>query len=432
MLEFKINEYITLRLERNQTVIYIKNERFNQCKKILFINPQNNEKQKFIDSIDEAIETLSSTPPIDYSSRDFYITPEMEFRAHCSNLQAWAENDYDTRLLHSNLAFPLLKKLVELGDMKAFNVFKEEIARRFLSGFPPVLQFLLNQGYLDHLNKEESEVLMDEFEKILEDSNSVLHDVKNSSILTSLADYYLKRGMYYNVVKSIKYASKEYPLNKKTLNQLGEAYMFLGKYNKAIGILKQCTEIMPFDPKPFLELAFIYDEICEYNSAIEMCERVLKHQYDSKVAWSKLGDIYVHNNEFDKAIEACNVALNIDDQNPIPWCTLGCAYFYKGKYERAIDLIQNSMELDPKYVEGWKNLGDVYCAINDFDKAIDAYRTLTIFRPTNIIAWYSLAEIYFKMEIYNESLKACKKCLVLDSKFEKASILLQKLKALDL
>jgi len=94
MLEFKINEYITLRLERNQTVIYIKNEKFNQCKKILFINPQNNEKQKYIDSIDEAIESLSSTPSIDYSSRDFYITPEMEFRAHCSNLQAWADQIY--------------------------------------------------------------------------------------------------------------------------------------------------------------------------------------------------------------------------------------------------------------------------------------------------------------------------------------------------
>ncbi|MHA1319232.1 MAG: tetratricopeptide repeat protein [Promethearchaeota archaeon] len=432
MLEFKINEYITLKLEHNQTVIYVKNERFNQCKKILFTNPHHNEKQKIIDSIDEAVEILSQTPPLDYRSGGFYITPETEFWAHCSNLQAWVENDYDTRLMHSNLAFPLLKKLVDFGDMKAFNVFKEEIARRFLSGFPPVLQFLLNGGYLDHLNKDESEVLMDEFETILENPNSVLHDVKNSSILTNLANYYLKRGMYYNVIRSIKHASKESPLSKKTLNQLGEAYMFLGKYYKAIDILKQCTELIPFDPKPFLELAFVYDEIREYNSAIEMCERVLKYQHDNKIAWSKLGDIYVHNNEFDKAIDACNVALNIDDQNPIPWCTLGCAYFYKEKYERAIDLIQNSMELDPKYVDGWKNLGDVYCAINDFDNAVDAYTTLTIFRPTNIIAWYSLAETYFKMELYNESLKACNKCLGLDSKFEKASILLRKLKTLEL
>ena len=90
------------------------------------------------------------------------------------------------------------------------------------------------------------------------------------------------------------------------------------------------------------------------------------------------------------------------------------------------------MEIDPKYVYGWKTLGDIYSTINDLDNAVDAYRTLTLFRPTHIGAWYDLAEIYFKMELYNESMIACTKCLDLDSKFEKASILLQKLKALNI
>ena len=101
MLEFKINEYITLRLERNQSVIYVNSERFNQCKRILFTNPHHNEKQKTIDSIDEAVEILSQNHPD--GSGTFNISPEEEFWGHCSNLQAWVENDYDTRLLHSNL-----------------------------------------------------------------------------------------------------------------------------------------------------------------------------------------------------------------------------------------------------------------------------------------------------------------------------------------
>lgn len=68
------------------------------------------------------------------------ITPEEEFWGHCSNLQAWVENNYDTRLLHSNIAFPLLKKLTEAGDPNTNKVFKEEIARRFESGFMPVIE----------------------------------------------------------------------------------------------------------------------------------------------------------------------------------------------------------------------------------------------------------------------------------------------------
>ena len=48
MLEFKLNEYITLKLEQNHTTIYVNNERFDQCKRILFANPQNNKRQKEI------------------------------------------------------------------------------------------------------------------------------------------------------------------------------------------------------------------------------------------------------------------------------------------------------------------------------------------------------------------------------------------------
>ena len=44
------------------------------------------------------------------SFKNYYsvdITPKQEFWAHCSNLQTWNENYYDTRLIHTNLAFPL-------------------------------------------------------------------------------------------------------------------------------------------------------------------------------------------------------------------------------------------------------------------------------------------------------------------------------------
>ena len=50
------------------------------------------------------------------------------------NLQVWAEMNYDTRILHRNLAFPLLKKLAQVGDPIAKKALKDEIAKRFLSG----------------------------------------------------------------------------------------------------------------------------------------------------------------------------------------------------------------------------------------------------------------------------------------------------------
>lgn len=107
-----------------------------------------------ISSIDEAADKLDhSEEPLDKHVSQ--IPPEVEFWGHCSNLQAWYENDYDTRLLHSNLAFPLLRALLILGDTVADRVISEEIAERLINGTFSIVRYLLVEGYFDLLRDEE-------------------------------------------------------------------------------------------------------------------------------------------------------------------------------------------------------------------------------------------------------------------------------------
>ena len=73
----------------------------------------------------------------------------------------WYENDYDTRILHRNLAFPLLRALVKVGDPLAKRVFKEEIALRLERGYPSVVIHLINQGYLKYFNKKELKFILE-------------------------------------------------------------------------------------------------------------------------------------------------------------------------------------------------------------------------------------------------------------------------------
>jgi len=86
MLEFKVNDFITLRLEGSDTIIYVAGERFRQCKYLLLNTPVEKVSTfNDIDSIDEAAEKLGKslenirTPPD--------ISIEVQFWAHCSNLQ---------------------------------------------------------------------------------------------------------------------------------------------------------------------------------------------------------------------------------------------------------------------------------------------------------------------------------------------------------
>jgi len=160
--EFKINEFIKLRLEGDRTNIYVKNQIFTQCMYLLLNIPEDQvRKYDDIDSIDEAAENLNRS--MEGGGRGIYqIDPEEEFMGHCSNMQAWAENDYDTRILHRNLAFPLLKRLSDVGDPLAKNRIKEEIALRYSSGHETVMTFLADNGYLKYLSRDELEYLLDD------------------------------------------------------------------------------------------------------------------------------------------------------------------------------------------------------------------------------------------------------------------------------
>jgi Ras-related protein Rab-5C len=179
--EFRVSDYLTLKLQNYRVNIYVKDKLFSHCKYLL-LNIPNQEIENYdeIGSIDEAAEKLDRS--MEHNGRiNINIPIETEFWGHCSNIQTWYENGYDTRLLHRNLAFPLLKALVEAGDHLARKVFKEEIAMRLESGHPSVVQYLINQGYLEYLSDEELKLIL-ENSKFLQDLSrctNYLRDIPN-------------------------------------------------------------------------------------------------------------------------------------------------------------------------------------------------------------------------------------------------------------
>ena len=156
---FRINQYLSLKLIDQKTIIYIKGQPINQCK-FLLMNIEKDKHREYdkINSIDEAEETLDRS----MDGKEGIISAETEFWGHCSNIQAWAENNYDTRILHRTIAFPILKRLANVGDRMAKKVYKEEIIRRFQSNYPPVVEFLLNGNYLQIFSKSEISSFIDQ------------------------------------------------------------------------------------------------------------------------------------------------------------------------------------------------------------------------------------------------------------------------------
>jgi len=199
--EFKVSNYLTLKLQDYRVNIYVKDKLFNQCKYLLLNIPhQEIESYDEIDSIDEAAELLDKSMEGNYRY-NVNIPIETEFWGHCSNIQAWYENSYDTRLLHRNLAFPLLKALVEAGDRLARKVFKEEIAMRLESGYPSVVQYLIYQGYLNYLSDEELKIIIEnpKFIQNLSQCTNNLRDIPHW--LSKMIFDYKKGKTNFNILK---------------------------------------------------------------------------------------------------------------------------------------------------------------------------------------------------------------------------------------
>ena len=149
MREFKVNDLITLRLIDGKTVLFVNNREFKQCKMLLLNVLIHEEPTEEIKSIDDAASYL------DRSNIFGHIDKEEEFWAHCSNLQVWVENNYNTDILHRNLAFPLLEILSKEGDKIAKQRFREEIARRYKYGGQNVQVYLFREKYLDYLTNDD-------------------------------------------------------------------------------------------------------------------------------------------------------------------------------------------------------------------------------------------------------------------------------------
>ncbi|TKJ23111.1 MAG: hypothetical protein CEE43_05175 [Promethearchaeota archaeon Loki_b32] len=247
-LEFKINDFLTLKLENNRTFIYIKGKKFIQCIRLfLEIQPQESDLYEEVESIDEATEIFEQTlwenkiveGPMAQPSRfqNKTITPEQEFWGHCSNIQTWAEHDYDTRLIHSNLVFQLLKQLAFAGDPKAKAIFKEEIAIRFETGYFSVVAYLLEQEYLHFLDKDELKTLLE--------NNPDMEDrfLENKSVLVGYGSLFLKIGNYLKAVKMLKKSLKIDSKSVEALFLIGIAYGILGDHRKASQSFRQIIQI---------------------------------------------------------------------------------------------------------------------------------------------------------------------------------------------
>lgn len=158
-LVFEINKDIKLALIGKKTCIFVGDKKISHCKFLLISKPLSDVKE--CTSMDQVINNLDGKMERRKYRR---IVPSDEvFWGHCSNIQAWVENDYDSHLIHSDLGFPILKALKNVGDQKASSILKENILTKFKEHDIYGICFLLENKYLKNIFPDISKEELFEF-----------------------------------------------------------------------------------------------------------------------------------------------------------------------------------------------------------------------------------------------------------------------------
>lgn len=138
--KIELNDYIAIGLEYNKILIYIQEERFQELE-YSFLNKILNACKVQLEEVKKQVKIVENLHKLELDNENF-----IKFLII---LKLWIKNNYDTEILVYDFSFPLLKKLVEVGDPLAKKVFINEILKNLWGADPLVVRYLINEKY-DH------------------------------------------------------------------------------------------------------------------------------------------------------------------------------------------------------------------------------------------------------------------------------------------
>ena len=399
--EYKINKYLSLKLENDRTIVYVNGKRFRNCKYLLLnFNEETNEKFGGIDSIDEVAEILNHDLHGNFT-KSSKISPKEEFWGHCSNLQAWAENEYDSRLLHSNLSFPLLRRLAKEGDPQAKRVFKEEIVKRIESEYQNVVHYLINEGYLGHLEKEELVYLK--------------NSLKNFEITKIIGKFFFNKELFEFSALFLERTLELHPSDKECQELLREIYETdEEKIARYLKILKKD----PKRKKLKAKLIELYNKRQEFNRALDILDSDIATDY-TKQTYELIKAIkQIENESISEQLELWNrvctklIQIIIIHSNPVL-----SRYIYNPRKrthrvrvlsKEVVYFSKKALEIKPSNLKFKEHLGEIFYLLERYDEAIKIYEQLIKSNSNNRDYKFKLGKLYIKIKKYGKAINILK------------------------
>jgi tetratricopeptide (TPR) repeat protein len=363
------------------TRVYIDGKRFIQCMRLVLSIPLGQEPTG-ASSIDEAkekygtiLEGRGQEPPVQHIN----IDPVTEFQGHCSNLQAWVENDYDPRLIHSNIAFPLLKALAKVGDAKAKRVLDSELSERISNGSPGSRRALLESC---------SELIdTDVFNRLLDE----LPVPDRARIWQNRAYNLYFDGNIKASIHAYRMGLSIDPMNEAAWSNLGLSCFRDGDMAGAVEAYRSVVKINPGNQTAWHSLGHALAKVGKIKDSVEAYNKSIPIYYYNAEVYDNFSRVLDDLHDREQFMEAYLDVLYRDPENEGIFYGNGLLRSSAGDFAGAIRYFNNALVMNPRNVDAWLHLGDVLIKIGDPAGASSCFRKALDMRPDDADTWNKLS-----------------------------------------
>ncbi len=216
-----------------------------------------------------------------------------------------------------------------------------------------------------------------------------------SLFLTSLATFYMDKGLYEDSTKAFEKAIEISPDNMTARNNLALLHYNERRYDQA---WLEYDKILEETPDLYnainnrgmvlLKKGHLKEAGEAFQKALELYPRYLIGRYN-------YGLYYMANKQEDEAIFEFKNAIAIDPNFVAAHINLGVVYKDKGLQKESMQEFQEALLINPRSEEALTNLGNVQMAKYQFNEAITTLKKVIEINPKNATAYNNLAVAYF-------------------------------------
>lgn len=238
----------------------------------------------------------------------------------------------------------------------------------------------------------------------------------------------------YQGLGNLEKAAEEYELaiNKGALLgdyiNLAALYKEIGKLDPALIIYKKVLGENPNNASIYLNMGNIYLEKEQYQEAIDILNKGVKLDNSLLALKTKLASAYYFNKDYEMAKKYYNDVIKANANIYQAYYFLGEIYYQiDNNLKLAINYYQQAVSYNNNYVNAYLSLGDLYLEQDETYKAMAQYLKALESNSEYPDAHYRLALAYQKMNMKQAAIEELRKTLHLDSSYNKARLLLNKL-----